>query len=116
MFEVDLESLATVMPESGRRYQSSGRFPESYRDMALIVDAGLPSRKVQGIIERNRLVSRSIPFDVYSGEGISSDKKSVAYRVVFQSPKGTLTAEQVNNAQEGILRQLERELGARLRE
>lgn len=116
MFEVDLESLARVVPESGHRYQSSGRFPESYRDMALIVDVDLPSRKVQEIIERNKLVSRSTPFDVYSGEGISPDKKSVAYRVVYQSQTGTLTAEQVNHAQEGILRQLERELGARLRE
>ncbi|MDP6402145.1 MAG: hypothetical protein QF467_01195, partial [SAR202 cluster bacterium] len=57
----------------------------------------------------------STPFDVYSGEGVSPDKKSVAYRVVFRSPTGTLTAEQVNRAQQDILNRLEREAGAKLR-
>ena len=37
------------------------------------------------------------------------------YRVVFQSDRGTLTTEQVNNAQGDVLRQLQRQLGAELR-
>ncbi len=115
LFEIDLESLGRVVPESGRRYRNSGRFPESYRDMALIVDAGLPSRRLQEIIEGHELVSGSTPFDVYSGEGVPPDKKSIAYRVVFRSPTGTLTAEQVNRAQQDILNRLEREVGAKLR-
>ena len=58
---------------------------------------------------------RSTPFDVYEGEGVPPGKKSVAYRIVFQSDKGTLTSEQVDQFQGDILRQLQRELGAELR-
>ena len=62
------------------------------------------------------LIARcSTPFDIYSGEEISEGKKSVAYRIVFQSDRTTLTSEQVDRAQDDILRQLERELGAQLR-
>ena len=115
LFEVDLESLIQAVPQDERRYQSTSRFPESYRDFALTVDSHVLSAKVQAIIERHKLVVRASPFDVYSGEEIPVSKKSLAYTVTFQSPSGTLTAEQVNRAQQDILRQLQREVGAELR-
>ena len=115
LFEIDLESLGEAARQSVRRYQSTSRFPESHRDIALIVDADVASASVQRIIERHKLVVSAGPFDVYSAEGIPSGKKSVAYRVVFQSPSYTLTADQVNRAQDDILRQLQMELGAELR-
>ena len=115
LFEVDLDALGRATPDAGGRYQSTSRFPESYRDFALLVDADAPSARIQAIIGRHKLVVRSTPFDVYSGEGIPAGKKSVAYRVVFQSASATLTAEQVNRVQQDILRQLEQEVGAELR-
>jgi len=116
MFEIDLEALRTVLPDTMRSYAAASRFPESERDLALVVDPTVPSATIQSVIERSRLVARSIPIDVYTGEQIEAGKKSIAYRVVFQSPSGTLTAEQVNNAQAEILRQLQRQVGATLRE
>ena len=115
MFEIDLESLCEALPEDARRYTSTTRFPESERDLALIVDAAVPSARIQSVIQRNKLVKRTSPFDLYSGQGIPAGKKSIAYRTVFQSPIGTLTTEQVNSAQSDILRQLQREFGAELR-
>jgi len=115
MFEVDLESLRQASPEVVRRYRGTSRFPESYRDIALTVDEGTTSAQIEVIINRNRLVVRSVAFDVYSGEGVADGKKSVAHRLVFQSDKDTLTSKQVDKAQGDILRQLERELGAELR-
>ena len=64
----------------------------------------------------NRLVARCTPIDVYTGEQIEAGKKSIAYHVVFRSPRGTLNADQVNNAQAEILRQLQHEVGATLRD
>ena len=61
------------------------------------------------------MVTRSIPFDVYSGEGISHGKKSTAYRIIFQSDRGTLNSKQIDRVQGDIVRQLTRELGADLR-
>jgi phenylalanyl-tRNA synthetase beta chain len=79
------------------------------------VDASVPSDRVQSVIDRHKLVRHSRPFDLYVGEGVPAGKKSVAYRIVFQSAKATLTAEQVDKAQGDILRQLQRDVGAELR-
>jgi phenylalanyl-tRNA synthetase beta chain len=115
MFEVELESLKEIAQRPGRGYRTASRFPESHRDLALILDASVPSDAVQAIIESNRLVVNSIPFDVYSGDGVAAGKKSVAYRVVYQSDSATLTSEQVDKAQQDILRRLRHQLGAELR-
>ena len=116
LFEIDLASLLHVTSQAGRRYQTTSRYPESSRDLALVLDADVESGRAQAIIEGHKLVVRTIPFDVYVGEGIPDGQKSVAYRVVFQSIKDTLTSGQVDRAQRDILNKLERELDARLRD
>ena len=80
------------------------------------MDTDVPSGKVQSIIDRHKLVVSSTPFDLYQGEGIGQGKKSVAYRIAFQSDRDTLTSEQVDGAQRDIMRQLRREVGAELRD
>lgn len=115
MFDIDLESLYQAVDEQARGYAPVSRFPESDRDVAIVVNSDVTSAEVQRIIGRHKLVKESAPVDVYTGEGIPAGKKSVAYRIVFQSEKATLTAEAVDKAQGDILRQLEREIGAELR-
>jgi phenylalanyl-tRNA synthetase beta chain len=115
MFEIDLESLYEVVPDATVRYASRSRFPESERDLALVVDDTVPASTIQSIIDRHKLVIDSSPISVYTGEGVQAGKKSIAFRTVFQSSVSTLTAEQVDRAQDDILRQLEREVGAELR-
>ncbi len=116
MFEIDLEALRAALPEETRQHTASNPYPEAYRDLALIVDAEVTSARIQTIIERHRMVARSIPFDIYAGEGVPEGKRSLAYRIVFQSPRGTLTSEQVDGYQSNILQQLSRELSVELRE
>ena len=116
MLEIDLEDLQAALPKSPEVYRSATRFPGSERDLALNVNSTVPSAAIQRIIERNKLVASTIPFDVYTGAGVPAGKRSIAYRVVFQSDRSTLTTEQVDRAQESILRQLQRELGAELRD
>ena len=116
MFEIDLAALRAALPEETLQHTPANPYPQSYRDLALIVDAEVTSARIQGIIERHRMVARSIPFDIYEGEGVPEGKHSLAYRIVFQSPRGTLTSEQVDGYQSNILQQLRRELGVELRD
>ena len=116
MFEIDLAALRAALPNETLQHTPANPFPEAYRDLALIVDAEVTSARIQHIIERHRMVARSIPFDIYEGEGVPEGKRSLAYRIVFQSPRGTLTSEQVDGYQSNILQQLQRELGVELRE
>ncbi len=115
MFEIRMDTLLSVVGEVSLTYESSSRYPESYRDLAIVVDDDVPVSRIREIVERHALVVRSAPFDIYSGEGIAEGRKSVAFRVVFQSDRATLTSEQVDRFQNDILRQLSRNLNAELR-
>ena len=115
MFEISMDALMSAIRGVSLTYQSSSPYPESYRDLAIVVDEEVTVSRIRQIIERHALVVRSAPFDIYSGEGVEEGRKSVAFRVVFQSDRGTLTSEQVDRFQNDILRQLSRNLNAELR-
>ena len=115
MFEISLDALLSVLSNLRLTHQRSSRYPQSYRDLAVVVDADTPASAIARIIDRHALVVSSAPFDIYSGEGVPEGKKSVAFRVAFQSDRGTLTSEQVDHFQRDIMRQLRRQLGAELR-
>ena len=115
MFELRVDALLSALGAATVSYESASRYPESYRDLAIVVDADVSADRIRRIIERHALVSRAAPFDIYAGEGVPAGRKSVAFRVAFQSDRGTLTAKQVDRFQNDILRQLRRELNAELR-
>ena len=84
--------------------------------MALVVEARLVAKRVEDIIESCPLVAKVTLFDVYYGGQVPAGKKSLAYRIVYQSPSRTLTDDEVNQAQGRILDRLYRDLGAVLRQ
>ena len=114
LFEIN---VTTLLPFTlgYKRFQPILRFPATVRDMALVIDAQITHQKVQDIIKSFPLVVQVALFDVYSGEQVPPDKKSLAYRITFQSPTHTLTDEEVNQVQQKILDRLSGELGATLR-
>ena len=114
LFEIN---LTTLLPFTlgYKRFQPVLRFPAIVRDMALVIDAQITHHKVQALIKSFPLVEQVTLFDVYSGEQVPPDKKSLAYRITFQSPTHTLTDEEVNQVQQKILDKLSHELGATLR-
>ena len=113
-FEVRLDDLLEAGPDGGR-FQSLSRFPAANRDLALVVPAEVPAARVQGLIERVRLVERAELFDVYTGENLPEGTRSLAFRIRFRAADRTLTAEDVNRAMNGLTRALEREAGATVR-
>ena len=115
-FEIDLSRLLEALPQEIQRFQPPPRFPDASRDLALLVDLEVPAARVQEIIKGHPLVTRVTLFDVYSGPQVDATKRSLAYRVVFQSPERTLTSEEVGQALEQILATLEREVGASQRQ
>jgi phenylalanyl-tRNA synthetase beta chain len=114
LFELDLPKLLPLVTVT-RSYKPLSRYPSILRDIAIVVEAELPSQRVLDIIQASPLVSEFALFDVYKGEQIPPAKKSLAYRIVYRSPSRTLTDEEVDQAQSEILNRLQRELGATLR-
>ncbi len=114
VFEIDLTALLPFT--TGHKiFQQIPRFPSVVRDVALIVDTGTTNQEIQDVIRSFPLVTQVALFDVYSGEQVPPGKKSLAYRIIFQSPVHTLTDEEVNKVQEKILDRQGKEFGATLR-
>ena len=114
-FEINMSSLMEALPQEGRHFSPISRFPAATRDLALVVAHDVPATKVQGIIHRHQLVDREELFDIYAGENVPPGTKSLAFHVYFQAHDRTLTTEEVNRSLQGLLRTLEREVGASLR-
>jgi phenylalanyl-tRNA synthetase beta chain len=83
--------------------------------MALIVDTEISHQRVLDIIKSFPLANQVTLFDVYVGDQVPPGKKSLAYRITFQSPTHTLTDKEVNKVQQQILSKLSGELGVILR-
>ncbi len=115
LFELDLDQILALQSQSRDNFRPLARFPVAIRDLALVVSAEIPAGRVLDIIRGHRLVERADLFDVYIGENIPDGAKSLAFHVYFQSHERTLTAEEVNRSLEGLLRNLERQVGASLR-
>ena len=113
--EVELGQLLPLLPERSQRYSSIPRFPGLIRDLALVLDESIPAQKALDIIQATPLVQRAVLFDLYSGEQVPPGKKSLAFRMVYQSPGRTLTSEEAEKTQERLLARLRKELGAELR-
>lgn len=114
LFELNVRKLLEFIP-TGKTYQPIPRFPALVRDIALIVDEAITHKQVVDVIKSNSLVAQVTLFDVYSGKQVPAGKKSLAYRIIYQSPERTLTEEEVNDVQEKILTRLNKQLGATLR-
>ena len=114
LFEVDLTALLPLTLEH-KMFQPISRFPAVVRDMALVVDTSVTNAQIQAIMRGFSLVTDIALFDLYSGEQLPAGKKSLAYRISYQSPEHTLTDDEVNKVQQQILNKLSKQLGASLR-
>ncbi len=114
--DLDLDRLLEQVPEL-HVVRSVPRFPPVQQDIAVIVDEDVPADQVEAIIIQTGqpLLTGVRLFDVFRGEQIGSNKKSLAYRMTFQSNQATLTDKVVARQQQNIVKRLERELSARLR-
>jgi len=114
LFEINLTALLPFTI-GHKLFQPIPRFPAIVRDIALVVGAGVTHRQVQDIIMGFPLVTQVAIFDVYAGGQLPAGKKSLAYRITFQSPSHTLTDDEVNKVLKQILDKLSKEFGAILR-
>ena len=101
---------------SEKTYHKMPRFPATTRDLALTCDRNLPVINIEKAIRTAvpKLLESVKLFDVYTGEQIAEDQKSVAYSVTLRASDRTLTDEETDNAVRKILKALEK-IGVSLR-
>ncbi|KEQ23707.1 phenylalanine--tRNA ligase subunit beta [Paenibacillus tyrfis] len=116
VLEVELDTLAQLASESFA-YRPLPRFPAIGRDMALVVDRSVP---VGDLLAKARETAGSLlesiqVFDIYTGERLGADKKSVAISLVYRTLERTLTDEEVSELHGRVVAALEEGFGAELR-
>lgn len=114
LFEADLDA---VIDGQVPRYQGFSKFPLIRRDIAVVVDEQTQVDTIlKAILEHGGdLLQNSTVFDVYRGEGIETNKKSVAIALKFQHPDRTLVDDEINSVIDNIVAALQTQLSAILR-
>ncbi|MDX1417251.1 MAG: phenylalanine--tRNA ligase subunit beta, partial [Candidatus Promineifilaceae bacterium] len=115
--DLDMSVIMDKM-KSDATYEVVSPYPAVHEDLALVVDRHMPASEVaEALVQAGGFLLTDVElFDVYEGSQIPAGKKSLAYHLTFQSPSKTLTDKDVSKQRTRILTQLERRIGARLRE
>ena len=85
--------------------------------MAFIFKKDVLSSEVIDVIRKagGRLLTEVKLFDVYTGENVASDERSLAYSLTFSAADRTLSEEEVMKVFENIINKVEEKFGAKLR-
>jgi phenylalanyl-tRNA synthetase beta chain len=114
--ELELEPLR--LPASrALRLAEVPRFPPVRRDLAFVVPEEAPAGEVQHalVAAGGELLDRAMLFDVFRGDAIPDDHKSLAFALEFRAPDRTLTDEEVEPVVAAIVERARSEFGAQLR-
>jgi len=111
-FAALVELSADVLPIT-----PPSRFPDTYRDIAMLVDLQTPAAAVVDCIRgvKSDKVTKVEIFDLYTGDKIPPGQKSLAVRVRYGSCERTLTDEEVGKIHQKIITALTTGLQVTLR-
>jgi len=117
IFELDFDKVATIWSGPKAAYDPLPKFPPIERDLAVVVPMHVGSGEVESHIlgSSPELIEAVGLFDVYQGDQIPPDRKSLAYAIRMRSRAKTLEDSEADEVVEGALRQLAERVGAELR-
>ena len=101
---------------SSVKYEGIAKFPSVVRDISLVMDKSLTAGEIEKIIrsESGAILESLELFDIYEGERIGADKKSMAYSITFRNKEKTLEESEISAVMDKILKGLQA-IGAVLR-
>lgn len=120
MGELDLTKIEGLK-KSKVKYVPVSKFPAMERDLALVVKRSVPAQDLvdhvlrQGRLNKELVIRNVEVFDVYEGEHVAADEKSVALRITIQSDRKTLTDQEITEVMDKVRQELEKHTGAQLR-
>jgi phenylalanyl-tRNA synthetase beta chain len=118
-FEIFLDNLK--LPKKTLNDQKSkfiiSDFQKSERDFAFVVNKDVKAQDLVNVISNvdKDLISNIQVFDVYEGENIPENQKSIAISVTIQSSKKTLNDNDLESINNLIIKTVENKTGAKIR-
>lgn len=90
--DIDIDMLFELRNDNVK-YRALPKFPALTRDLALVCDTEVPSATIERAIREGcgEILEDLRVFDVYTGNKITTGKKSIAYSLVLRNREKTLT-------------------------
>lgn len=116
IFELDLESI--IGKTKKLKYKPALKYPSIEKDMAFIINKEITAQDLIKTINKSgtKLLKSTEVFDLYEGKNIENDKKSIAFKLKFNSEEKTLTDEEVMIIFNKITEKIKEEYNAILRD
>jgi phenylalanyl-tRNA synthetase beta chain len=114
LFELNVAKIeAGTLPS----FTELSKFPETARDIAVVVEADLSVAAVinEAKAQAGEFLTDLTLFDVYQGQGIEEGHKSLAMGLTWQHPERTLNEEEINAAMQAVIDSLAEKFSAVLR-
>ncbi len=117
--EIFLDNIAEPgkkIRQTKKSFQASD-FQKSERDFAFVIDKNFKIGLLEKIIREidNDIIQNVATFDVYEGENIPNDKKSVAINVTLQASDRTLSEKDLDQISKNIIEAVKEKTGATIR-
>ena len=103
---------------SKMNFKELSKFPSIQKDLAFIIKKDIQSETIENVIRKSggKLLTNIEVFDVYTGENVAYDEKSIAYSLTFTDSTKTLTDEEVTEIFKKIITDVETKCSATLRD
>ncbi|MDR1700041.1 MAG: phenylalanine--tRNA ligase subunit beta, partial [Lachnoclostridium sp.] len=87
---MDVKEL-TDRADFSKRFQGLAKYPAITRDISLVMNKEISAGSIEQIIRENggKLLEAYSLFDIYEGEQLNPDEKSLAYTIRFRAPDRT---------------------------
>jgi phenylalanyl-tRNA synthetase beta chain len=114
--ELDLVVLEAIGPRPVR-FSPLPRFPAVTRDLAVVVDEGIPAGDVEQAVREaaGDLAEDVKTFDRFQGGSVPVGRSSLAFHVVYRAGDRTLTDSEVDARHAHVLAEIEKRFDATLR-
>lgn len=110
--------LADILSNVGAfAYKPINKFPAIQRDLAIVCKKDIKALDIETLIKQTgkKLLTNVELFDLYTGENVGEDEKSLAFKLTFEDPNKTLETEDVDKIIKSIVFRLDSVYKARLR-
>jgi len=115
LFELEIES---AFASKILKYNGISKFPSVRRDIAVVVDEGVPLAVLLENVNVSAagLLSELRVFDIYRGSNIDLGRKSIALGLILQDSSRTLTDLDADSVMTRVVSRLRDELSATIRD
>lgn len=116
VFELNLDLIYQCSKKSFK-YESICKFPSVTRDLAIVVNKDVTCKEVIDVIKMTskKYLTNYEVFDLYQGENVGENEKSLAISLTFEDKEKTLETADVDKIINSILNRLDAILHAHLR-